>query len=150
MYAHHHQTPYTEDNPYTSDTVLPSLLKRILPQHVQNDINDDLERCGDIIFTSESIFQVSEVCSHSHNLKALRPLSARVAEPKLVQYDHWGRRIDELQTSEGWRGLKAALQEEGIIGIFYERKHKEFSRVHGFMKILLASGDSQVVSSTQC
>lgn len=76
----------------------------------------------------------------------MRSLSAKVAEPHLVQYDHWGRRIDDLQTSEGWRGLKAKMQEEGTVAIFYERQHGEYSRVYGFMKTLLASSDSQVVS----
>ena len=64
----------------------------------------------------------------------------------MVQYDQWGRRVDELQTSEGWRGLKAKMQEEGAIGIFFERKYGEFSRVYGFMKEFLATGDSSVVS----
>lgn len=63
-----------------------------------------------------------------------------------MQYDQWGRRVDDLQTSEGWRGLKAKMQEEGAIGIFFERKYGEFSRVYGFMKEFLATGDSSVVS----
>lgn len=75
----------------------------------------------------------------------MRDLSKKTSEPKLVQYNHWGERVDELQTSEGWRGLKAKMQEEGIVGIYYERKHAEFSRVHGFVKQLLATGDTEVV-----
>ena len=39
------------------------------------------------------------------------------------------------------------MQEEGFIGIFYERKHRELSRVHGFMKELLATADSEAVSA---
>ena len=34
---------------------------------------------------------------------------------------------------------------EGIIGIFYERESGDFSRVHGFTKILMMAGDAQVV-----
>ncbi|TCD70903.1 hypothetical protein EIP91_001211 [Steccherinum ochraceum] len=120
-------TPYVEGNPYSTDTVLPSLLKRLAPQHAQQDIDDDLTRFGDVV------------------LDTLRPLSARASEPKLVQYDHWGRRVDDLQTSEGWRGLKAVMQQEGIPGIFFERTHGEYSRVHGFMKSLLATGDTHVI-----
>lgn len=37
------------------------------------------------------------------------------------------------------------MQEEGAVGIFYERKYKEFSRVYGFAKIFLATGDTDVV-----
>ena len=79
------------------------------------------------------------------HLAAHRTISATVAEPKLVQYDHWGRRVDDLQTSEGWRGLKAKMQQEGAVGIFFEREFGEYSRVYGFSKTFLATGDSHVV-----
>ncbi|KAI0685807.1 acyl-CoA dehydrogenase/oxidase [Cytidiella melzeri] len=119
--------PYTEGNPYTADVVLPSLLKRLAPSDAFVEINQDLERFGSVV------------------LSTLRDLSARTSEPKLVQYDHWGQRVDNLETSEGWRGLKAKMQEEGIVGIYYERRHKELSRVHGFMKQLVATGDTDVI-----
>lgn len=41
------------------------------------------------------------------------------------------------------------MQEEGIIGIFYERKHREFSRVHGFMKIVVSVGNADVVCASK-
>lgn len=65
--------------------------------------------------------------------------------PTLVQYDQWGRRVDDLQTSEAWRNLKALAQREGLPGIFYERKYKEHSRIYGFAKILLMVGDTHEV-----
>ena len=65
-----------------------------------------------------------------------------------MQYDHWGKRIDDLQTSEGWRGLKAKMQQEGIVGIPFERQYNEYSRVLGFAKTFLATGDSHVVGVT--
>jgi Adaptive response protein AidB N-terminal domain len=34
-------------------------------------------------------------------------------EPTLVQYDQWGKRVDKMHTSEGWRALKAIAAEEG-------------------------------------
>jgi len=120
-------TPYIEGNPYTTDAVLPSLLRRLAPSDVRSDVDSDLTRFGDVVLTT------------------LRSLSARTTEPKLVQYDQWGRRIDDLQTSEGWRGLKATMQQEGVPAIFYERTYAELSRVHGFMKMLLATGDSSVI-----
>jgi hypothetical protein len=68
-----------------------------------------------------------------------------VTPPSLTQYDQWGRRVDILHTSEGWRSLKAICQEEGIVAIPYERKHGEYSRIHAFSKLLLMAGDNQVV-----
>jgi len=78
---------------------------------------------------------------------AIRALSnsAKVFPPKLLQYDQWGRRIDELQTSEGWRELKAIAQREGLPGIFYERKYDEHSRTYGFAKMILMVGDTNEV-----
>jgi hypothetical protein len=37
------------------------------------------------------------------------------------------------------------MQAEGIIGLYYERRHGELSRVHGFMKQLIATADTEVV-----
>ncbi|EEB89906.1 hypothetical protein MPER_11950 [Moniliophthora perniciosa FA553] len=65
----------------------------------------------------------------------------RVTPPQLVQYDQWGRRIDELRTSDGWKNLKATAQKEGIPAIFYERKYQEHSRVYGFVKAFMMVGD---------
>ena len=65
----------------------------------------------------------------------------------MTQYDQWGRRVDNLQTSEGWRDLKAVAQKEGIPGIFYERKFKEHSRVYGFAKMMIMVGDTHEVRS---
>ena len=62
-----------------------------------------------------------------------------------MQYDQWGQRIDRLVTSESWRKLRAISQREGIVGIFYERESGDFSRMHGFMKILMMAGDAQVI-----
>ncbi|KAI0081541.1 hypothetical protein K474DRAFT_1242013 [Panus rudis PR-1116 ss-1] len=120
-------TPYSEGNPYSSDPVLPNLLKRLFPSEVRRDVDQDLLHFGDLLQTK------------------IRDISARTEPPKLVQYDQWGRRIDDLQTSEGWRGLKAAMQEEGLIGIFYERRYREYSRVYGFAKMMLAVGDTRVI-----
>ena len=55
--------------------------------------------------------------------------------------------MDNLQTSEGWRNLKAVAQKEGIPGIFYERKFKEHSRVYGFAKMMMMVGDTHEVRS---
>ncbi|KZT73710.1 hypothetical protein DAEQUDRAFT_742841 [Daedalea quercina L-15889] len=119
------QTPYTEGHPYFTDPVIPGLLKRLLPSNVLAEVEDDLNRFGNEISTT------------------FRSVNKLTGAPKLIQYDNWGQRVDDLQTTEGWRRMKALLQKEGIIGIFYERKHREHSRLHGFAKILLATGDSQ-------
>jgi hypothetical protein len=54
-----HQTPYAEGNPYTTDTVLPSLLKQLAQTNSNGDssafteISQDLELFGSVVLTSK-------------------------------------------------------------------------------------------------
>lgn len=77
---------------------------------------------------------------------AVRDLIKVTTPPTLTQYDQWGRRIDHLATSEGWRALKKMAAEEGLVNIFYNReKYGEWGRVYGFAKILMWIGESNLV-----
>ncbi|RKP08840.1 hypothetical protein THASP1DRAFT_15080 [Thamnocephalis sphaerospora] len=57
--------------------------------------------------------------------------------PTLRQFDPWCRRVDEINTPEGWRLMKAVAAEEGLVAIAYERKQAEFSRFYQFAKLFL-------------
>jgi len=109
------------------------------------EVEPDLVRFGQDVITSMS----TDCYVFTGILKFLAEIRAageKVAPPQLTQYDQWGRKIDRLQTSEGWKLLKATAQVEGIPAIFYERKYREDSRVYGFAKALLMVGDSHEVS----
>ncbi|KAJ7287016.1 acyl-CoA dehydrogenase NM domain-like protein [Mycena rebaudengoi] len=122
-----HQAPPPNEHPYSADPVLPSLLKRILPQSILNDIEPDLTRLGyDLV-------------------NVIRPLAAKVQIPTLTQYNAWGQRIDLLQTSEGWRALKDVAVKEGYLSNAYERKYQEYSRIYMFTKCMLMTGDFHVI-----
>ena len=54
---------------------------------------------------------------------------AETHPPELRQYDGWGRRVDELVTSEAWRRLHDVSAEEGLVAIGYERKHSQWRSV---------------------
>ncbi|KAJ3853375.1 acyl-CoA dehydrogenase/oxidase [Lentinula lateritia] len=124
------QVPFHEGNPYTEDPALPFLLRRLIPPRLfEEEIEPELKRFGVEVIT---------------NIRA-QSSGSRISPPKLVQYDNWGRRVDELHTSEGWRSLKATAQREGVPGIFYERKYREHSRTFGFAKALMMVGDSHEV-----
>lgn len=41
-------------------------------------------------------------------------------------YDAWGRRIDEIVTSQAWKDLHSVSAEEGLIALAYERKHGQW------------------------
>lgn len=79
-------------------------------------------------------------------IQGVRAISERATPPRLTQYNHWGQRIDQLDTSEAWKELKGLFLKEGIPAIFYEREYGEFSRVYGFAKLHMLVGDSHVVN----
>ena len=110
------------------------------------EVEQDLVRLGTEVVTSRSSL-IPPQSSIKFFILAIRSLSnsSRVNPPTLVQYDQWGRRIDNLQTSEGWRELKAISHREGLPGIFYERKYNEYSRTYGFAKVALLDGDTNEV-----
>ncbi|KAJ7620048.1 acyl-CoA dehydrogenase NM domain-like protein [Roridomyces roridus] len=122
-----HQQPPPTGNPYLTDPVLPSLLKRLLPSSAFETIEPDLIRLGDELVTT------------------IRPLAPLVKEPTLTQYDAWGNRVDVLQVSEGWKTLKTFACKEGVISIPYTRKFQEHNRVYAFAKLLLMTGDCHVI-----
>lgn len=51
---------------------------------------------------------------------------AETHPPVLRQYDGWGKRVDQLVTSEAWRKLHDISAEEGLVAIGYERQYGEW------------------------
>jgi putative acyl-CoA dehydrogenase len=113
------QEPPRLGNQYLEDTALRELLQRILPEDVLQAIEPDLTRWG---------HRVVEDCW---------PLARNVEEhkPYLVNFNAWGKRIDEIRIGYGWKKLDAISAEEGLIAIPYERKYGEYSRVYQFAKL---------------
>jgi len=68
-----------------------------------------------------------------------------VQPPTLTQYDEWGRRIDRLDTSEGWRILKDSATREGYIAIAYDRAVGKYSRLWMFFKSAIMTGDYHII-----
>ncbi|KDN40016.1 acyl-CoA dehydrogenase/oxidase C-terminal, partial [Tilletiaria anomala UBC 951] len=94
-----------------------------------------------------------------------RPWShpGRCADPVLVNCDNWGRRIDRLETSEGWRRLTQWSVSNGLIGEAYGPKGQEqylcrkeydsaggrealggYARLYAFARTYLFAPDSRV------
>eukprot|EP01088_Endostelium_zonatum_P014224 TRINITY_DN3024_c0_g1_i2.p1 TRINITY_DN3024_c0_g1~~TRINITY_DN3024_c0_g1_i2.p1 ORF type:complete len:578 (-),score=99.99 TRINITY_DN3024_c0_g1_i2:81-1814(-) len=122
------QDPAKVGNPFVEDTALIDVLKRVLPEETFKVIEKDCARFGDRL--------IDECIDH---VKALHR-----NPPTLIQYDGWGHRIDEIRIDRGWNSLAAVSAEEGLVSIAYERKLKEYSRVHQFTKVLLFSPYSSI------
>ncbi|TFK89917.1 acyl-CoA dehydrogenase NM domain-like protein [Polyporus arcularius HHB13444] len=121
------QASYLSEHPYNTDTVLPGLLKRILPDDTYRELTRDLVRLGNIL--------VDEI----------RPLAALVQPPTLAQYDQHGQRADVVDTSHG-RALfqKFALQ-EGYNAVAYERRYGQHSRTYQFARTMVMTGDCHTI-----
>ncbi len=124
------QTPPDFGHPYEDDLVLKNYLKRVLPAQVLKEVEPDLKRFAGIVKNE------------------MEPLSqeAETNPPVHVPYDPWGKRIDQIKVSRAWDRLHEIAAEEGIVATGYERKHKEFSRIHQFAKLYLYHPSSAIYS----
>ena len=57
--------------------------------------------------------------------------------PELKQYDHWGRRVDEILVDPAWNELHGVAAREGMIAIGYDRQSGASSRLHQFLKLMI-------------
>ena len=115
-------------NQFIDDFLLQSYLKRMLPKKIQNEINQDLTRFGDRVISD--IYDMG--------------IDAEKNEPFLKQYDVWGKKINDVVVSQGWKELDKVSSEEGLIAIGYERNYQEFSRIYQFAKLYLFTPSSAV------
>ena len=124
------QTPPSLGNQYTEDKLLRSYLDRTLPPSMRKEIEPELhdlgERAGGDLYASL--------------------LEGHADEPKLVQWDAWGKRVDRIEVVPHWHKMAKIAAEKGIVATAYERKHGEYSRVHQFALTYLFEGSSGVYS----
>ncbi|ELR09636.1 hypothetical protein VC83_07006 [Pseudogymnoascus destructans] len=118
-------------NQLQDDRALQRVLALYLPSEIQQEIYPDLNRFGDVVLSRKVLDWVAD---SEKNL------------PYLKTWDTFGKRRDELITSEGWRNLQNLGIEEGIVAIPHENKHKEFSRVHQFIKYHLWTASNSSVT----
>jgi acyl-CoA dehydrogenase len=115
------QSPPQLGNTYRDDPMLREYLRRVLPQSVLAEIEqefDDMgERAGGELYRMQ--------------------LADRLNEPALTQWDAWGNRIDEVELTPLWRHAAPLAARSGLIAIPYEGRHRRFSRIHQFALVYL-------------
>lgn len=117
-------------NTFDSDPHLSRRLAKRMPGDVWMKIAPHLRHAGELAVTDW--LQWSQ--------QAEREL------PVHLPFDPWGRRVDEIRLSEGWRKLEAAAATEGLVAIGYEREHGEWSRVYQAALLYLYHPSSAFVS----
>ncbi|KAJ9612532.1 hypothetical protein H2200_004129 [Cladophialophora chaetospira] len=125
------QTPPDLRNQYYDDVALQRALRLFVPNDVYDDIAPGLSTFGNKVLSPQVLSWVAD---------------AERNTPYVKSFDSWGRRRDELITSEGWRNLQALGIAEGMVAIPYENRHAEYSRVHYFAKYALWCGSAAWVN----
>ena len=108
------QAPPALGNQYEDDRVLRSYLARVCPREVRDEIEPSLFAMGRL--AGAELYELQ--------------LVDRLNEPRLIQWDAWGNRIDEIELTPLWQRAERVAAEHGIVATAYERKHGSLSRVH--------------------
>ncbi len=124
------QTPPQLHNQFTTDSALQSCLRRLLPDEVLNDISPGLTSLGEL--AAGEMVTLAE--------------AAGAQLPVHIPYDAWGRRVDEIQTSDAWSQMRRIAATEGIVATAYERQHAEYSRIHQMTRLYLFHPSSAIYS----
>lgn len=125
------QSPPVIPNQFHDDEAIRRGLRLFLPHTVRESIASDMSNFGDKVLSPQILAWV---------------LDAERNAPYVKQFDSWGRRRDELVTSEGWRNLQTLGIAEGMVAIPYENQFGEYSRVYHFAKYALWCGSAAWVN----
>src|SRR5579883_1284434 len=118
------QEPPSLGNLYTTDRALRSYLARALPPDVMRAVEPELAEMGEL--SGGYFFELDR--------------RHRGTEPRLVQWDPWGNRIDPIEITPVWEEAARVAAEKGVVATAYERKHGELSRIHQFALAYLFDG----------
>ena len=126
-----YQAPPELGNQYTDDLVLRSYLARKLPADLLKGLAPDLEDLGALV-----------------GGELYRELVATYRdEPKLVHWDAWGRRIDQIELTPHWQKVSRIAHERGMVAAGYERaKYGEHARIVQFATVHLLEPSTGVYS----
>ncbi|MBS1971215.1 MAG: acyl-CoA dehydrogenase family protein [Bdellovibrionales bacterium] len=117
-------------NQYTEDRLLQAYLHWRIPAQIMSNLTPHLKHLGQRV--------VSEMLEWADE--------AERNPPKHIPYDPWGRRIDDIETCQGWKSLERVAAEEGIIAAGYERKYAEYSRIYQMALLYLYHPSSAIYS----
>ena len=119
----HFQDPPRLTDEWRDDLALRRYLERVLPSDVRREVEPSLAEMGQLAATDLKRWS-DEMDQRDH-------------EPRLVSFDAWGRRVDEVVTSPVWQRIADVAHERGVVATAYERAHGQHSRVHQFALVYL-------------
>jgi alkylation response protein AidB-like acyl-CoA dehydrogenase len=123
------QTPPVLGNQYDDDAAIRSLLARLLSADVLAEVELSLREMGRL---SAELYPVQ--------------LAERHLEPRLVQWDAWGNRIDRIELTPLWLRAERIAAEHGVVATAYERAHGALSRIHQLALAYLFTPSTDIYS----
>jgi len=122
------QSPPELGNQYTHDRVLRSYLSRVLGKEALASIEAELSELGEL--SGGELYRMQ--------------LADRQNEPRLVSWDPWGNRVDEIEITPLWKRAQVIAAEKGVVATGYEKKLGDRARVHQFALVYLFDGSTDV------
>lgn len=114
------QSPPVLGNQYRDDRVLRDHLRRVLPATVLEAGTAEYDELG------------------ADAARAWSDARARTPEqPRLVQWDAWGMRIDRIETTATWRRGAAMAARYGLVAAGHEARHGAHARIDQFVRVYL-------------
>src|SRR5688572_26789313 len=123
------QEPPQLGNQWDDDPLLAEYLARTLPAEVLGELREELRHLGQV--------------GAEMYVESLRD---RENEPRLVQWDPWGHRIDRIDVTPVWEKAKVICAEHGMVAAAYEKKYGEHARVHQFAANYLVQASLDIYS----
>jgi acyl-CoA dehydrogenase len=124
------QDPPRLDHLYRSDRPLRALLQHALPPQVLAACEPALDRLGEL--GAGPLYRMQ--------------LDDRLNEPRLMQWDAWGNRIDRITPTPLWQEAERLAVEHGLVADAYEQAFGMHSRVVQFAKVYLFAASTDVYS----
>jgi alkylation response protein AidB-like acyl-CoA dehydrogenase len=122
------QDPPTLGNQYHDDRALRSYLGRTMPPDVLRTVEPSLATMGELAGGPLYRMQLDDLEN----------------EPRLTQWDAWGKRIDRIEVTPLWREAARIAAEQGVVATAYERRSGALSRVHQFALVYLFDSSTDV------
>jgi len=106
------QDPPRLGHPLYEDRVLRSYLARAFPDEPRGEAIEQLAALGDL--AGGKLYDLM--------------IEDRASEPRLVQWDAWGRRVDRIELTRVWQEARRLACEHGLVATPYETRHGELGR----------------------
>ncbi len=120
------QAPPQLANPFSGDRVLRSYLRRTLPPALLDGLENEAMALGQI---------VSDLYPEQ--------LSSLDQQPRLIQWDAWGNRIDRIELPAYWQQMPEIAARFGLVAHGYDKEKGAHARVYQFSLVYLYAAASE-------